>query len=461
MSRLLMPSFTLRRVGLTSTRMLALGLLLLLASGARAEDDPTNDPGNDPGNAPAKYLGVVTCAGSTCHGAPRSSADARVLQNEFITWHRDDAHAKAYRVLLEDKAKRIAANLGLESAANAPECLNCHANNAPVALRGKRFQIADGVGCETCHGPASKWLGLHVTGEASREQNLQAGMYPTEEPGARATLCLSCHLGTNNKFATHRILGAGHPRLSFELDTFTMLQPAHYRIDADYRSRKRVPAHVQVWAIGQAAAAKRTLDLFLSDEWQSKGVMPEFAFFDCHACHHPMDTPRWTPRATAGLPPGVVRLNDANVLMLLYLTKAIEPAAADDLHHGLLALHKASTESLAATQTAARALQLSVTKAEGQIRSHGFNPQETRAILMSIVNGGIAGDYRDFAAAEQAVMGIHALTDSLRDSGATDATQISALQAQIKVLYTLLEDQNAYDSARFRAELTALETTLH
>jgi hypothetical protein len=433
---------------------LALGLGLVLTSGARAED-------GEPTDGPAKYLGVVTCSGSTCHGAPRSSADARVLQNEFITWHRDDAHAKAYRVLLEDKGKRIAQNLGLESAASAPECLNCHANNAPAELRGKRFQIADGVGCETCHGPASKWLGLHVTGEASREENLKAGMYRTEEPTARAALCLSCHLGANNKFATHRIMGAGHPRLSFELDTFTMLQPAHYRVDADYSSRKQVPSHVQVWAIGQAAAAQRTLELFLSEKWQGKGVMPEFAFFDCHACHHPMDAPRWTPRETTGLPPGVVRLNDANVLMLLYLTKAIEPAAADELHNGLLALHKASTESPAATQTAAKSLQSIVAKAAGQIRSHGFKADETRAILMSIVKGGIAGDYRDYAAAEQAVMGIHALTDSLRDSGAADAAKSQALEGQIKVLYTVLENQNAYDPARFKTELETLETTLN
>jgi Cytochrome c554 and c-prime len=456
MSCLPNPSFITQCRSPLGTRFLVLGSLLLLATLVFAQED-----NSDPTAGPAKYLGVVTCAGSTCHGAPHSSPDARVLQSEFITWHRDDAHAKAYRVLLEEKGQRIAQNLGLKSAAGAPECLNCHANNAPVELRGKRFQIADGVGCETCHGPASKWLGLHVTGEASREENLKAGMYRTEDPSARATLCLSCHLGANNKFATHRIMGAGHPRLSFELDTFTMLQPAHYRVDADYRSRKQVASHVQVWAIGQAAAAKRTLDLFLSEQWQSKGVMPEFAFFDCQACHHPMDTPRWAPRETAGLPPGVVRLNDANLLMLLYLTKAIEPALADELHSGLLAMHKASTESLSATQAAAKALQAVVTKAEGKVRGHGFKVDQTRAILTSIVKGGIAGDYRDYAAAEQAVMAIHALTDSLRDSGATDAAKAGTLEAQIRVLYTVLENQNAYDPARLQTELATLDTALN
>jgi len=409
---------------------------------------------------PSKYLGVVTCSGSTCHGAPSPLVDSKVMQNEFITWHRSDAHSKAYRVLLEEKGQKIAHNLGIENAGSAPECLSCHANNAPESLRGKRFQIADGVGCETCHGPASKWLGTHVTGEASRADNLKVGMYPTEEPSARAELCLACHVGTKDKFASHRIMGAGHPRLSFELDTFTLLQPAHFRTDADYRARKHVYPHVQVWATGQAAAAARSLDLFLSDKWQGNGVLPEFAFFDCHACHHPMTAPRWMPRASSGLPPGVVRFNDANMLMLLYLTKATDKGLSDELGNGLLALHKASLESREATKTAAANLKGMITKANGQIRGHAYSNDETKNILNSLVQGGINGDYWDYAAAEQAIMAIHALSDSLRDSGVFDSAKASQLEAQIKVLYTVLEDQNAYQPAKFSTELKTLQTAL-
>ena len=49
----------------------------------------------------------------------------------------------------------------------------------------------------------------------------------------RAGLCLSCHFGNQEKFVTHRMMGAGHPRMSFELDTFTQLQPAHFVVDED------------------------------------------------------------------------------------------------------------------------------------------------------------------------------------------------------------------------------------
>ncbi len=411
-------------------------------------------------DGPAKYLGVVTCAGSTCHGAGHPVGDARISQTEFLSWHRDDAHSKAYRVLLEDKGQRIARNLGLENAASAPECLACHATFVPAEVRGKRFQLSDGVGCESCHGPASKWLGQHVTGEASREDNIKAGMVRTEEPVTRAALCLSCHLGTQEKFANHRLMGAGHPRLSFELDTYTLLQPAHYRVDADYRERKQLASHVQVWAIGQTAAATRTFELFTSDKWASKGALPELAFFDCHACHHPMTEPRWAPRETSGLPPGMPRINDAHVLMLLYLTKAIAPPLADDLHQSLLALHKASTESREATMTAAKTLQGAVKKVQDQVRGHNFTSEETATILDSLVKGGLAGDYRDFAAAEQAVMGVHALVDSLTDAKHWSESQAGAIAAQIKVLYTVLADQNAYQPARFSGEMQTLAAAL-
>ena len=431
----------------------ALGLFLVVMHGlVQAEEGP---------DSPPKYLGVVTCAGSTCHGAGHPVGDARISQTEFLSWHRDDAHSKAYRVLIEEKGQRIAQKLGLANAGAAPECLSCHTTFVPAEVRGKRFQLADGVGCESCHGPASKWLGQHVTGAASREDNIKAGMVRTEEPVARAALCLSCHLGSQDKFANHRLLGAGHPRLSFELDTYTLLQPAHYRVDADYRERKRLASHVQVWAIGQTAAASRSFELFTSDKWASKNTLPEFAFFDCHACHHVLTEPRWAARATSGLPPGVPHINDAHVLMLLYMTKAIAPALSEHLHKSLLDLHQASMQSRDATLDAAKALQLVLKQVQDHVRGHAFSDDETLTILNSLVTGGSTGEYRDFAAAEQAVMAVHALVDTLTDAKRWDASQASAIAAQIKVLYNVLADQNRYQPAHFSAEMQTLAAALH
>ncbi len=229
-----------------------LALLWLCAFGAQAETPL-------PHRAHGMSVGTVNCASSTCHGSVRPWEGSHVLQNEYTTWLRLDPHAKARNVLLSPASVRIAKNLGLqEPAETAAVCLDCHAHN-PAGPRGERFQITEGVSCEGCHGPAGDWIGSHTEPGATHAGNIAKGLYPTDEPLARARLCLSCHLGDATRPMTHRIMGAGHPRLSFELRTFVALEPAHYRVDADYRERKGAPDALATWAVGQAVAAQGIL----------------------------------------------------------------------------------------------------------------------------------------------------------------------------------------------------------
>ena len=239
-----------------------------------------------PQNASDIHLGVTSCAGSTCHGATTPWAGSTVLQNEYMTWEQYDPHSKAYSVLMNKTSKKIAANLGIGKAHEAKICLDCHADNVSENKRGRVFQISDGVGCEACHGGGQRWLGLHVSGVGTHEDNVKAGLYPTEDPVKRAELCISCHFGDETKFVTHRIMGAGHPRMSFELDTFTAIQPAHYKIDSDYRKRKKVANGIQTWAIGQAMSLERRMDAVLDPKRNRDGLFPELVLFDCQACHH-------------------------------------------------------------------------------------------------------------------------------------------------------------------------------
>ena len=436
-------------------RRLALALGVLLTASAQLAPAADDDL--------ARYLGVKTCAGSNCHGAG-DDGDSRVLQNEFQTWHRQDKHARAYQVLLEERGRRIATNLGLASAAEAPECLRCHATYVPDERRGKRFSIADGVACESCHGAASTWLGEHVTGEASRAENIANGMYPTEDPVKRATLCLSCHLGGDDSFVNHRLLGAGHPRLSFELDTFTRIQPAHYRVDADYRARKQVAPAAQVWAVGQVMSARRLFQIFVGGEHPGSGVFPEFAFFDCHACHHPFTAPRWQPRQSMSLPPGTPHLNDANVLMLHALALHIEPALATRLAAALGAVHAASQRSMAETVAAARDLDGALEALETRIGATTFEADDITAVLRNVIAAGSAGDYGDYAAAEQATMAVAALSDGLSEvssaAGAPDDARRAALAERVQALYAATEDQNAFEPRAFAATLETVRNAL-
>jgi hypothetical protein len=189
------------------------------------------------------HLGVANCAGSNCHGAAQPSQGSSVRQDEYLISsqendpHRIDSHHKPYTVLLTDRGLQIAHNLGLTDAASADTCLACHADNVPPDKRGPQFKLSDGVGCEVCHGAAAGWLGVHLSG-AGHKANLAAKLYPTEQPIARGQKCLSCHLGDDKRVMTHRIMGAGHPPLPFELDTFTAIEPAHVVVDRSYVERK-------------------------------------------------------------------------------------------------------------------------------------------------------------------------------------------------------------------------------
>jgi len=166
-----------------------------------------------PQNTPDKSLGVATCASSLCHGAVEPWKDSHVLQTEYFTWSRMDKHARAYSVLTNTRSQEIARKLGLkEPAHRSALCLDCHAHNVPQQRRGEHFVLSDGITCEGCHGPAEGWIKSHVEQGATHADNLARGMYPISDDVERARLCLSCHFGNRQKFVTHKMMAAGHPR---------------------------------------------------------------------------------------------------------------------------------------------------------------------------------------------------------------------------------------------------------
>src|SRR5262249_21252187 len=165
------------------------------------------------------------------------------------------------------------------------ECLDCHTHNPRHYDKG--FRLSDGVQCEACHGPAERWLKSHVEPDATHAKNVANGMYPTENDVARARLCLSCHLGTEQKLVTHKIMAAGHPRMSFELDTFTAIGPAHFRIDADWQKRKGSWNGVRAGGVGQGGAAEAVVALPRGARG-GDGVFPGLGRFRFPSCPPPL-----------------------------------------------------------------------------------------------------------------------------------------------------------------------------
>ena len=418
-----------------------------------------------PYQSPQQTLGTVTCASSLCHGAIKQWKDSPVLQNEYVTWSRTDKHTRAYNVLLNARSQKIARNLGLKQPAHESRiCLDCHAHNIPIERRGERFKFVEGIICESCHGPAENWIKPHVNPvqdpAAHHAANVENGLYPTSDATARAKLCLSCHFGNKDKLVTHRIMGAGHPRMSFELDTFTEIAPKHFVVDKNYSERKKVWDDARTWAIGQALAVSETMDILADEKRGRDGVFPELVLFDCHACHHQMSDGRWKPRTVFGpsISPGLVRLNDANMIMLRALAAALDPPLGERVREQVQKLHRAvAGDGNAKTESAQ--LKKLANELVPLIAGSEMAAPVVKRVLAGLIDDGLAGHYSDYAAAEQAIMAISSVASFLAKQGALPSA--GTFNASLKKINQLLVNDEKYQPQQFSAQLKALRTLVN
>jgi len=384
------------------------------------------------------HLGVATCASSVCHGSIKPRDTTKVLQNEYVVWSRMDAHSNAYKTLLSEESEWIAKNLGLPNAHEAQMCLDCHGDNVAAKHQGSRFQMSDGVGCESCHGGSERYLTSHTDPDRTHADNIADGLYPTDQVEARASLCFSCHIGHENKIASHEIMGAGHPRLGFELDTFTILQPAHFLVDEDYRAGKQHADSATVWAQGQIEAGFQSLRL-IEAHLETETLFPEISLFDCHSCHHPMSDLKWQSMDRVGLPPGAVRLNDAGFVMLLPLSDAL-PGSEGDIEAGLRNLQIA-VHTNKNVNGSVEALRVKLKALKTNLNQSSLNHDK---LINEVLLMGAKGEFQDYVAAEQAVMAIDLLYSHLSQRD----TQADWLDK----MYQAVADEDVFDPYDF-AEL--------
>ncbi len=395
--------------------------------------------------APAENLGVASCASSVCHGSAKPLQATAVLQNEYVTWSHFDPHSEAYRTLRNTASADMARRLGIGAPDREPLCLSCHAENVKPASRGPRFQLDDGVGCEACHGAARGWIASHDDRPASTHaDSVTRGLAALERADLRATTCAACHVGSADRLAGHSLMAAGHPRLVFELDTYSELWRTsggreHFRRDDDYRQRKTGSGSVESWLTGLVEGAGRTLELTRSDEL-SQGVLPEFSLFNCYSCHRSMRLRRF--RDPPGVAPGSLRVNDSSLVILAAALDALDATRAARLRESTAGLHRAAARGMPALREAAAALLDELPVLQRELGAHSFGPAKRSALLRSVLAAAERGEYPDYAAAEQAAM---AVTMLLAESGLAVESD-----PEVEALFADLRDDERYDPERFR-----------
>jgi hypothetical protein len=422
-----------------------------------------------PANPPAetsKYTGPGSCSSTSCHGGVKPRADSRIFQNEYSIWVVKDKHAKSYDALTGLVGERMARILGLGKSETATKCLACHALDVPADARAKTFELNDGVSCESCHGPASAWLGSHTTRNWTHEQSVAAGMYDTRNLIRRTEKCLSCHLGTQDKFVDHEMIAAGHPDLYFELDSFSAVMPRHWKTPRE--SAPGVPADsdawssVREWGTGQAVQLRASMERIA---WRAKGKnWPEYSELQCFACHHSLTAPEqsWRQeRGYAGRRPGDPPWNGSRYAVFRELAHQVDDAGASRLDDQVAQVSKLlsqlNPDRDAVASTAATTASLS-NEIASRIEKQPYDVALTMRLLQRITNDADEISNEGERAAEQAAMALDSLF--IAESRSEKMPNAAEIRAAINGLFQQLENPSNYNPADFASQMRKLNALL-
>ena len=354
---------------------------------------------------------------------------------------------------------RMAKTLKMPAAPNQSEkCLACHSIDAPANLRAASFQPDEGVSCENCHGPAVGWLGPHTTRNWTHAQSLKLGMYDTKDLTLRAEKCMSCHVGTADKRVDHQMIAAGHPDLTFELDTFSAVMPRHWK-NPDLNQDGW--EGVREWSTGQGVLLRETLKR-LSRSASSEKTWPEFAELECFQCHHSLTQSQDSWRQATGYPgrtPGAPSWNPSRYVVYRILAQEIAPGAAKDLDANLeqvstLVGNWRDRENIA---SAANKAAVQADQVLQNVRNTHFDSALTARLMMAIANNGPSIASQGERSAEQAAMALDALALAYRKN---DKTANPELFTAIDKLFAQLNSPSAYSAPMFAAEIQKVKLLL-
>jgi hypothetical protein len=402
--------------------------------------------------APDMHLGNITCGNSNCHAASQPWVNSAVLQNEYTYFLANDPHAKSYQTLEGKKAQDIAAKLKIGDPRKASICLDCHANNVPESKQAKTFNIADGVSCESCHGPSSRWLGQHVSLANFHSENITAGMYPTEDPSARAELCASCHIGNEKKFINHELYGAGHPRTPFELNAYSQSY-AHFITNEKYARRKFVMQESQAWALGQVVTLRKQMQGIADPARFVGSLTPELAYFDCYSCHRNISGGSLKGYQHLTVP--VPQINSVNAIMTGILFESIDPPSAATLMKQFKVLQDAPLQSYIATHLAAKNVLVTLSPLEKKVAQKDFVIKDLPALTQLIAKKISQLDEITPTLGEQTYFALFSQVRTIEKLGSLSPGQVVQMQKQLTLLRQIIDEKN-FNEDQFRRTLQQL-----
>ncbi len=122
-----------------------------------------------------KYVGAGGC--KMCHMTKGKA---------WPTWN-TSKHAQAFENLKGAAALKVGQDNGVASPSTDEKCLKCHTTAASAKAANGGITNADGVSCESCHGPGSAYkVGMSSSSIANAKSKLGL-IIPT------SAVCIKCH----------------------------------------------------------------------------------------------------------------------------------------------------------------------------------------------------------------------------------------------------------------------------
>jgi hypothetical protein len=478
---------------------------LLLAGCVMAALCRGNEPaGPGPARAAAsiaasEFRGAGSCSAVACHGSIKDvkSPLSSVRRNEHTTWISSDKHSRAYAVLFDMRSDLIVQKLaGSESeytkAHEDARCLACHTTPRPATELGPTAWLnSDGVGCESCHGSAAKYIGPHTTWtwkEKTRAQKAskQWGLQNTKDLKVRAEICAGCHVGERSgglsvREVNHDLIAAGHPRLSFEFSAYLENMPPHWdeKDENAGEAGSRGPAAnfaARTWAVGRLTTIKAALALLERRLGEAEKRLaaaeplpeplaaipaannspaaqwPEFSEYGCFSCHHDLRDQAWrrAPRAR-GAAVGSLRwgtwiMPGSAALFALPAGRRDNQTPTEALDRLAALMEKPGTvpQIKSAVQDASR----SIDGCLDDVAKHGFDVKTIECLIDRINDKKAWDDVASWDEAAQRYLALVPLYQSWRALDPARAAEQDALCKQFLELLDRLEFPKGFDSPR-------------
>jgi len=399
------------------------------------------------------------------------------------------------KTVTNDLAKRMHERLPWDFARDS-RCTSCHApafdtldKDAQKAFRPSgpaegrtpaEAAVIDGVTCVACHGPHAGWVEEHaklnkeedwIAKTAASKQD-EWGLSNLRDPQVRTQMCASCHVGDakQGRVVTHEIYAAGHPPLpGLEVATFSEAEPPHWwplkdvpylnpeprdlakrvglaklaeekkrfeDLRAQYGAADFPTQHAKLVAVGGLVTFGEQMRLNADLAASEKG-MPDFARFDCAACHHELRVSDESFRQARGFPSDPGRPPAAqwpSALAFVGLDPKLDEARLAELNNGLAAFHSAVGEgpfgNRDATVAAAKALSEWSNKAVTEVAKRPLDREAAIRMLGQIADSPVP----DHASARQLAWSFRTIYNELNPKLANDPEITATIDALIKSL---------------------------